>query len=49
VGASQDEFKAVMRYFSGYSWTKWEEFYGKSVLAIKAQYEKDIKEIEATL
>jgi len=48
LGAAKDEFKAVMRYFSGYSWEKWEEFYGKSVLSIKAQYEKDIQEIEAT-
>jgi len=47
LGVFQNEFKAVMRYFSGYSWAKWEEFYGKSVLAIKTQYEKDIKEIEA--
>lgn len=46
LGASNDEFKAVMRYFSGYRWSKWEEFYGKSVLAIAANYEKDIKEIE---
>jgi len=45
-GASQDEFKAVMRYFSGNSWTKYEEFYGRSVLAIKAGYEQDIKELE---
>lgn len=46
LGASTDEFKAVMRYFSGYRWSKWEEFYGRSVLAIAAQYEKDIKELE---
>ena len=37
------EFKAVMRYFSGASWSKWEEFYGNSVLAIAKQYEQDIK------
>ena len=46
LGAAQDEFKAVMRYFSGYSWSKWEEFYGRSVLSIKAGYEEDIKELE---
>ncbi len=46
LGAKTDEFKAVMRYFSGYRWSKWEEFYGRSVLAIAAQYEKDIKELE---
>jgi len=48
LGASSNEFKAVMRYFSGYHWSKWEEFYGRSVLAIAARYEKDIKQIEAT-
>lgn len=45
LGASTDEFKAVMRYFSGYRWSKWEEFYGRSVLAIAAQYEQDIKSL----
>lgn len=39
------EFKAVMNYFSGATWTKWEEFYGRSVLSIAAQYEKDIAAI----
>jgi len=39
------EFKATMNYFSGSSWTKWEEFYGNSVLSIAAQYEKDIATI----
>jgi len=43
LGVQTSEFKAVMRYFSGASWSKWEEFYGNSVLAIAAQYEKDIK------
>lgn len=46
LGVLSNEFKAVMRYFSGYSWSKWEEFYGRSVLAIASQYEQDIKEIE---
>ncbi|MBI3631315.1 MAG: lytic murein transglycosylase [Candidatus Staskawiczbacteria bacterium] len=36
------EFKATMNYFSGATWTKWEEFYGNSVLSIAAQYERDI-------
>ncbi|XOB41431.1 MAG: lytic murein transglycosylase [Candidatus Nealsonbacteria bacterium] len=45
LGAKTNEFKAVMRYFSGYRWSKWEEFYGRSVLAIAANYEKDIKEL----
>jgi len=46
LGAKNDEFKAVMRYFSGSRWSKWEEFYGRSVLAIAAQYEQDIKSLE---
>jgi len=45
-GASRSgEFKATMNYFSGSTWTKWEEFYGNSVLSIAAQYEKDIAAI----
>ena len=40
------EFKATMNYFSGSSWTKWEEFYGNSVLSIAAQYERDIAVIQ---
>lgn len=48
LGASENEFKAVMRYFSGSNWSKWEEFYGNSVLAIAKGYEEDIKELEAT-
>ncbi len=40
------EFKATMNYFSGASWTKWEEFYGNSVLSIATQYEKDIAAIQ---
>lgn len=46
LGAAKDEFRAVMKYFSGSSWSKWEEFYGRSVLAIKARYVEDIKQIE---
>jgi len=46
LGGLTNEFRAVMRYFSGYNWSKWEEFYGRSVLAIAAKYEQDIKEIE---
>ncbi|MCP6718206.1 MAG: lytic murein transglycosylase [Patescibacteria group bacterium] len=45
LGAKTNEFKAVMRYFSGYRWSKWEEFYGRSVLAIADRYEEDIKEL----
>ena len=46
LGVMSNEFKAVMRYFSGYTWSKWEEFYGNSVLAIAIQYEQDIKEMQ---
>ena len=46
LGGLTNEFRAVMRYFSGSYWSRWEEFYGRSVMAIAAQYEKDIKEIE---
>lgn len=48
-GASKSgEFRAVMSYFSGGSWSKWEEFYGNSVLAIAKNYEADIAAIEAS-
>jgi len=46
LGVLSNEFRAVMRYFSGGSWSKWEEFYGNSVLSIAKQYEADIKEIQ---
>ncbi len=42
---SSGEFKSVMNYFSGASWSKWEEFYGRSVLSIAAGYEDDIAAI----
>lgn len=45
LGAESNEFRAVMKYFSGSSWSKWEEFYGKSVLSIASQYEEDIKHL----
>ncbi|TSC94476.1 MAG: hypothetical protein CEN87_445 [Parcubacteria group bacterium Licking1014_1] len=45
-GAKQSEFNAAMRYFSGGNWNRNESFYGKSVLAIAAQYEKDIAAID---
>ena len=47
LGGIKDEFRAAMRYFSGNSWTKSEEFYGKSVLEIARRYEEDIKTLEA--
>lgn len=40
------EFRAVMSYFSGASWTKWEEFYGRSVMSIASGYEDDIAAME---
>ena len=46
LGAESNEFRAVMKYFSGSSWSKWEEFYGNSVLSIAKQYEEDIKNFE---
>ena len=45
LGGNTNEFNAVMKYFSGSNWSKWEEFYGRSVLAIAADYENDIKEM----
>jgi len=49
LGAGQSEFNAVMRYFSGNTWSKWEEFYGRSVMSIASQYESDIKDLESNL
>ena len=45
LGVQNNEFTAVMRYFSGYSWAKWEEFYGRSVLSIARNYEAEKKAI----
>ena len=46
LNAKDNEFTAVMRYFSGSRWSKWEEFYGRSVLAIASDYEQDIAQLE---
>lgn len=46
LGGVTNEFRAAMQYFSGSSWTKWEEFYGRSVLALAANYEADIAKLE---
>ena len=46
LGGTKNELSAVMHYFSGSSWSKWEEFYGKSVLNIAKGYEEDIKNLE---
>lgn len=45
LGGITDEFRAAMKYFSGSSWTKYEEFYGRSVLSLAEKYEQDIKTI----
>jgi len=43
LGATSDEFKAAMRYFSGSSWTWWEEKnYGHPVMDRAEQYQKEI-------
>ncbi|GMX58793.1 MAG: hypothetical protein MCSN_4470 [Candidatus Microsyncoccus archaeolyticus] len=45
-GAASNEFRAAMMYFSGASWTKQEEFYGRSVVAKAAEFAKDIAILE---
>lgn len=45
LGGQQNEWLAAMRYFSGSSWTKYEEFYGDSVLDLAKKYQKDIETI----
>jgi len=47
LGGSSNEFKAAMHYFSGSTWTAYEEFYGRSVLALAKKYEADIAKIES--
>jgi peptidoglycan hydrolase CwlO-like protein len=47
LGGVNNEFRAAMQYFSGSSWSKWEEFYGNSVISIANGYEDDIAELEA--
>ena len=43
LGAQSDEFKAAMRYFSGSSWTWWEEQnYGRPVMDRAEQYQEEI-------
>jgi peptidoglycan hydrolase CwlO-like protein len=41
-GATKSEFNAAMRYFAGATWSKSEEFYGRSVVATANSYQKDI-------
>jgi len=47
LGAETSEWRAAMRYFSGSSWTKYEEYYGNRVITIASQYEEEIREIES--
>lgn len=46
LGGTKNEWRAAMRYFSGSSWSKYEEFYGNSVLRLASKYQKDIETIE---
>ncbi|MCK4520585.1 lytic murein transglycosylase [Candidatus Parcubacteria bacterium] len=47
LGCTKNEFKAAMHYFSGSAWTKYEEFYGRSVVSLADRYEKDIAKLES--
>lgn len=43
LGAESNEFRAAMKYFSGSSWTWWEEqTYGNPVIQRATQYQKEI-------
>ncbi|MEK7124467.1 MAG: hypothetical protein AAB877_02170, partial [Patescibacteria group bacterium] len=44
-GAKNNEFNAAMRYYCGGSCTRYDRFYGNSVISIANQYEADIKAI----
>jgi peptidoglycan hydrolase CwlO-like protein len=44
-GAKTNEFNAAMKYYCGGSCTRYDRFYGNSVLNIAKQYEADIKAI----
>ncbi|MFA5746551.1 MAG: lytic murein transglycosylase [Candidatus Paceibacterota bacterium] len=46
LGGATNEFSAAMHYFSGASWTKNEEFYGRSVLSMAAGFQEDIDALE---
>ncbi len=47
LGGAKNEFRAAMHYFSGPHWSKYEEFYGRSVIALAQKYQKDIELIKA--
>lgn len=44
-GAKTSEFNAAMKYYCGNSCTRYDRFYGNSVVSIANQYEADIKAI----
>ena len=47
LGAVTNEFKAAMKYFSGSSWTWWEEQnYGRPVMDRAEQYQEEIDLLE---
>lgn len=46
LGGTKNEWRAAMRYFSGSSWSKYEEFYGNSVMRLAKKYQQDIETIE---
>ena len=43
LGGVTNEWSAAMKYFSGSSWSKYEEFYGNSVMALANRYQQDIE------
>lgn len=45
LGAKTNEFKAAMKYYCGGNCSKYDQFYGKSVVNIANQYEADIAAI----
>lgn len=45
LGGVTNEWSAAMKYFSGSSWSKYEEFYGNSVIALANRYQQDIETI----
>lgn len=47
LGGTNSEWTAAMRYFSGSTWRKSEEFYGNSVIALAKQYQADIEVLES--
>jgi peptidoglycan hydrolase CwlO-like protein len=46
LGGATNEWQAAMKYFSGASWTKQEEFYGNSVVSLAKKYQSEIEILE---